>query len=261
MTSQAWVSLVACAGLLALAVLALARVGKSVPALPLSLLAIALSTWNFTDFAYARSGEAGWRYIAITAALMTVPFTLHFILSFVGQRRRLAWAMFSTYAVFGAAALAALGGVWLEGLARRVTSLSFARLALALVLPVLCANFVLLALHLRREPRQDERARTGVVLLGLILLVALMSTELSAELGWGVPRLGYLGTLLGLPVMAIVALRLHLFGEDLSARAALQAAPLALGGVLAYLAVFRLFAGETGVLVVGTVISAAVMAM
>jgi signal transduction histidine kinase len=253
MTSQAWVSLVACAGLLALAVLALARVGRSVPALPLSLLSIALSTWNFTDFAYARSGEAGWRFIAITTALMTVPFTLHFVLSFVGQRRRLSWAMFSAYAAFGAVALAALGAVWWKRLAERVTSPAFAVLCVALVLPVLCANFVLLALHLRREPRQDERARTGLVLLGLTLLVALMHTELSAELGWSVPRLGYLGTLLGLPVMAFVALRLHLFGEDLSARAALQAAPLALGGVLAYLAVFRLFAGETGVLVVGTV--------
>lgn len=252
MTSQEWVSLVACAGLLALAVLALVRVGRSPLALPLSLLSIALSTWNFAAFAHSGAAEEGWRLISLVAALMTAPCTLHFILSFVGRRRQLAWAMFGTYGLFGAGALAAMGGVWWAALAERVTSRGFALAALVLALPVLCAGFALLLLHLRRALTPDERARAGLVLLGLTLLVALLGTDLLAELGFGVPRLGNLGTLLGLPVMATVALRFHLFGKDLSAHAALYAALLAMGGVLAYLAVFHLFAGQMAALGVGT---------
>lgn len=252
MTSQAWVSLVACAGLLALAVLALARVGKSPLALPLSLLSLALSTWNFAGFAYARSAERDWQLVALMAALMTAPCTLHFILSFVGRRRQLAWAMYGAYAAFGVPALLSLVGLGVDAVAERVTSTGFARAILALAVPVLCGGFGLLLMHLRRAVRPDEKDRAGLVLLGLTLLVALLGTDLTAALGWDVPRLGNLGTLLGLPVMATVALRFNLFGSDLPAGAALSAALLALVGVVAYLGVFRLFAGELGPLVVGT---------
>src|SRR4051794_3640135 len=100
MASQAWISLGACAGLLALAGLALVRVGRSPLALPLSVLSITLSTWNFADFALAHSGDAGWRLIATSAALMSAPSALHFILTFVGERRRWAAVMFSAYGVF-----------------------------------------------------------------------------------------------------------------------------------------------------------------
>jgi hypothetical protein len=72
-------------------------------------------------------------------------------------------------------------------------------------------------------------------------------------LGQDVPRLGNLGTLLGLPVMAVVALRLRLFGKELSSVNTLSALLLALVGVLSYLAVFQLFASRYGALVVGTV--------
>ncbi|XXF79206.1 ATP-binding protein [Myxococcaceae bacterium GXIMD 01537] len=251
MTSQAWVSLVACAGLLALAVLALARVGRSPLALPLSLLAISLSTWNFASFAHSASGEPGWRFMVLMAALMTAPCALHLILAFVGRRRQLAWAVFATYGLFGAAAAAALASLWLEPLAQAVTSHGFALAVLALALPLLCAGFSLLVLHQRRADTPEERARAGLVLLGLTLLVALLGTDLCAELGWDMPRLGNLGTLLGVPVMAMVTLRFHLFGSELSTGEALYAALVALLGVLAYLAVSRLFAGEMAALGVG----------
>ena len=252
MNGLAWLSLAACAGQLGLAGLTLARVGKSPLALPLALLSIALSTWNFAHFAQAMAGEEGWRLIALSATVMTAPCTVHFILSFTGQRRRFAPAIYSTYGVFGlfaAMALSAVGSPWV---AVRAGSLTFARLTLGLVTLLLGVGWGLLLLHLRRAPRWEERIRTGLLLLGLVLLVALPGTDLVADLGLNVPRLGTLGTLLGLPVMATVALRFHLFGKDLSSGTALYAATLAVVGVLAYLVVFRLFAAEQGALVVGT---------
>ncbi|MFP2931887.1 sensor histidine kinase [Pyxidicoccus sp. 3LG] len=253
MTGGTWISLLACAGQLALAGLALARVGRSPLALPVSLLSITLSTWNFSGFALARSDEAGWKLVGFAAGLMTVPCTLHFILAFVGRRRRSAWAMFGAYAVFGALAMAMLAGLGAPALAERLLTLRFGLTVTALVVPPLGGGFALLVLHLRRAQHPDERARAGLVLLGLTLLVALLVTELLAELGLDVVRLGNLGTLLGLPVMATVALRFGLFGSDGGApRMALHAAGVAAVGVLAYLAVFRLFAAQAGILVVCT---------
>ncbi|WP_224361212.1 sensor histidine kinase [Hyalangium versicolor] len=251
MSGQAWLSLVACAGQLALAGLALARVGRSPLALPLSLLSIALSTWNFSHFAYGVSGEEGWRLVALSATVITAPCALHFILAFTGQRRRFAVVIYSTYGLFGlfaAVALSALGSPWI---AARANSLTFARLTLLLVTLLLGLGWGLLLLHLRRALRLEERIRTALLLLGLVLLVALPGTNLMADLGLNVPRLGTLGTLLGLPVMATVALRFHLFGKDPSG-SALYAVTLTVVGVLAYLIVFRLFAAEQGALVVGT---------
>jgi signal transduction histidine kinase len=252
MEGQVWISLVACAALLGLAGLALTRVGRSPLALPLSVLSISLATWNFADFALGRSGEAGWRLITLAASLMSAPPGLHFILTFVGERRRLAWAMYSAYAVFGVLAGVALVGLGLAPVAAWVGTHLFAFLSLGLAALVLLAGFGLLVLHLRREARLEERARAGLLLTGLTLLLGLLGTDVCAELGLGVPRLGNLGTLLGLPVMAAVALRLKLFGREMPNSSALYALLLSLGGVLAYLAVFRLFAAEYGALVVGT---------
>ncbi|HSP77225.1 MAG TPA: ATP-binding protein [Myxococcaceae bacterium] len=252
MTSEAWISLVACAGLLALTGLALARVGRSPLALPLSVLSICLSTWNFADFALTRSGEAGWRLMAVTAALMSMPSAVHLVLSFVGARRRLAAVMFTAYGLFGVLAATSLLGLGSARLAEWASSRGFILTAAALATPLLGVAFGLLARHLRREGRPLERTRTRLLLTGMTLLLALLATALGAVLGQDVPRRGNLGTLLGLPVLAVVALRPRLFGQELSSMSTLYALLLAVGGVLAYLAVFRLFAAQYGALVVGT---------
>ncbi|PTL82270.1 nitrogen regulation protein NR(II) [Vitiosangium sp. GDMCC 1.1324] len=252
MTTQAWISLGACAGLLALAGLAVVRVGRSPLALPLSVISIALSTWNFADFALAHSGGPGWRLIATGAALMSAPSAMHFILAFVGERRRLAALMFTAYGVFGALTITALVGLGSERVATAVVSRGFAVAVLSLTAPLLLGGFGLLTWHLRREVRSTERTRAGLLLTGLALLVTMLGTDLVAVLGQDVPRLGNLGTLLGLPAIAVVALRLRLFGQELSNFHAISALLLAMVGVLSYLAVFQIFAAQYGVLVVGT---------
>lgn len=256
MTSGMWLNLIACAGLLALAGLVLARVGRNPLALPLSLLSIILSTWNFTGFALERSGEPGWRLVSFAAMVMTLPSTLHFILTFVGRRRRSAWAMYGTYGAMGALALVLLAALGAPALATKLSTWHFGLIATLLVAPPLCGGFALLGLHLRDAKNPDERARAGLVVVGLGLLVGMMLTEFAQELGLSqVPLLGNVGTLLGLPMMTLAALRIGLFERDVGSEAhwmALLAVPLAAVGVLAYLAVFRLFATQVSVLVVLT---------
>ncbi|MFP2911080.1 ATP-binding protein [Pyxidicoccus sp. 3LFB2] len=253
MTGGTWISLLTCVGLLGLAGIALSRVGRSPLAFPLSLLCISVATWNFCDFSLERTNDTGWKLVGFTVGLMTVPCTLHFILAFVGRRRRSAWAMFGTYAVFSALGSAMLAALFVPSLTEHLLTLRFGWTVTALVAPPLGGGFALLVLHLRRTQHPDERARAGLVLLGLTLLVALLLTELAAEMTLSVPRLGNIGSLLGLPVMATVALRFELFGRDAgAARMALHAAVVAGVGVLAYLIVFRFFAGQAGTLVVCT---------
>ena len=252
MMTQAWISLGACGALLALAVLALLRVGRSPMALPLSVLSITLSTWNFADFALENAGGTGWRLVATTATLMSVPCALHFILSFVGERRRLAGVMYGAYGLFGALAVTALSGLGADTVAAQVFSRDFPLGVLALSTPLMLGSFALLVQHLRREVRVIERTRTSLLLLALVLLLSLLGTDVGAVLGHDVPRLGNLGTLLGLPAIAVVALRLRLFGQELSNGQAAYAVLLSLVAVLAYLAIFQVFAGRYGALVVGT---------
>ncbi|MBN8469655.1 two-component sensor histidine kinase [Corallococcus exiguus] len=256
MTGAMWLSLLACAGQLALAGIALARVGRSPLALPLSLLSIALSTWNFSAFGLARSGDTGWRLMGFAAALMTLPCALHFILAFVGRRRRSARVLYGTYAVMGALALTMIIAMGVPALQERIYTFGFGLAVAVGVIPILTTGFVLLTRHLRHtstENSQDERARAGLMLLGLTLLVALLLTDLAADMALPVPKLGNVGTLLGLPVMATASLRFQLFGKDARAtNAAMHAVVLALVGVLAYLVLFRAFAAESGALVVGT---------
>ncbi|HEX6631823.1 MAG TPA: hypothetical protein VF048_12070, partial [Gemmatimonadaceae bacterium] len=154
--TQAWISLGACAGLLAVAGLALVRVGRSVLALPLSVLCIALSTWNFADFALAHSGGPGWRLMATAAALMSAPSALHFILSFVGERRRLAAVMFSAYGVFGVLAATTMAGLGSARVAEAVSSRAFVLMVLTFAAPLLLGGLSLLTQHLRREVRATE---------------------------------------------------------------------------------------------------------
>ena len=252
MMIQAWVSLGACAGLLALTVLAVVRVGRSPLGLPLAVICISLSTWNFASFALANAGGAGWRLIATVAALTTAPSVVHFVLAFVGERRRLSGVMYASYVLYGGLAAVALAGLGAEALAAAVTSRDFILGVLGVSAPLLLGGFGLLARHLRREPRAIERTRAGLLLTGLALLATLLGTDVAAELGRDVPRLGGLGSLLGLPAIAVVALRLRLFGRELSNVHAVYALLLATIGVLSYLAVFRVFAGRHGALVVCT---------
>ena len=253
MTGAMWFSLLACAGQLALAGIALARVGRSPLALPLSLLSIALSSWNFSAFGLARTGDSGWRLMGFAAALMTLPCAVHFILAFVGRRRRSARVLYGTYAVMGALALTMLIAMGVPALEERINTFRFGLAVAVGVIPILTTGFVLLTRHLRRAGSQDERARAGLMLLGLTLLVALLLTDLAADMALPVPKLGNVGTLLGLPVMATASLRFQLFGKDARAtNAAMHAVVLALVGVFAYLTLFRAFAAESGALVVGT---------
>ena len=57
MSTQSWVTLIACIGELAVVVLVALRAFGSSLALPLMFLSVDLAAWNFAQLAYHRSGH------------------------------------------------------------------------------------------------------------------------------------------------------------------------------------------------------------
>jgi hypothetical protein len=67
MTTHGWITLFACAGQLALALVVLFRGMRSPLALPLVLLSLDLFFWNFAALAYEISGNLPWRWLDLSS--------------------------------------------------------------------------------------------------------------------------------------------------------------------------------------------------
>src|SRR5262249_44617101 len=113
-TPQGWITLAACAGELALALIALLRGTPSRLALPLALFSLDLFFWNFATLAYDVSGIAYWHWLDHATSPLSAPLAFHFVVLFVGrwkQLRRLVWLVYACFGLLGtASALAFVSG-------------------------------------------------------------------------------------------------------------------------------------------------------
>lgn len=246
------ITLIACAGQLFLALLALWRGARSPLGMPLALLAVTQFSWGICSALHELSGEPEWQYLSLTAAPMGLPIALHFVLSFVGRRRSLSWLMFTAYGVVATFSATGLLAFVIPSLRPFVSSAAHAQLHLALGSIVAVLVVGLLLSHLRRVVRPDERARTQLVLYALSLVGILGASEPWSVIAGGVPRLGNVGALASNLMLAFIALRWRLFGRDLATGSFPVIFVTVALGVVGYLAVFRSFGGKTGPLVAAT---------
>src|SRR5260370_33747577 len=100
MTVHGWISIFACAGHLALAILGLAQRTRSPLRLPLALLALDLFTWNFADLAYTTSGNMAWHWLDRGTSPFCAPLALQIVAIFVGRARRLRHLLAVSYLGF-----------------------------------------------------------------------------------------------------------------------------------------------------------------
>ena len=244
------ISVVACMGHLALAVLFLLRRGPSPLALPLALLSLDLFGSNFAELAYDRSRAIGWHYLDRALSPLTLPIALHVVCIFVGKARRWRYALGATYLAFALLAMRMNEPDW-EPLF--ITGVAFA-MALAAVL---------LGAHLRQAEDEAERTRTRLILAAFGVGTVLGATDLwSDRVGLPVPPLANIATLLSTVLIATVALRMRLLGRELSNGRALFAALVAAFGVVVYLAVLQWLGGKSVVTlgVMTLVLGAAILA-
>ncbi|HEY3595012.1 MAG TPA: histidine kinase dimerization/phospho-acceptor domain-containing protein, partial [Polyangiaceae bacterium] len=235
MSASDWMSVVACAGHLSLAMLVLLRGGPSPLALPLALLSLDLFGWNFASFAYAHSHADVWRYLDRSLSPLTPPLTLHVVCVFTGNARKLRYVLLATYVVFASLVFRMDAPDW--------TSLFLFGIAATMV-PALG----LLVAHLIRTDDPEERIRTKLILAAAAIGTVLGSTDLwNTRVSLPVPQLGSLATLVSTLLVATVTLRLRLLGKELSPYVMFYAAVLAVLGVIVYVAIFEWLGGRSAV--------------
>jgi two-component system sensor histidine kinase HydH len=238
MSIDAWLTLVACAGQFALFLLAVTRGARSPLGMPLALLASTFFSSGLTTLAFQLTGRVEWRYLIATPTPVSNAIALHFVLSFTGRRRSLAWLLYATYALFGTfSALGPLAFVS-SAVGGFVASTRWSLAQLCGTALAMGVEITLLALHLRKVSR-EERMRTSLILAAYAWVALLGSTELLADLGWMDLRLGNLAALGANFFVALAALRLRLFGRDLGTSSSAYVMTVGAFAVLGYLAVFR----------------------
>src|SRR3954470_6393577 len=246
MSAHAWLTLIASAGQIALFLLAVTRGARSPLAMPLALLASTFFSSSVTSLGWDITHRDEWRFLMATPVAISTAIALHFVLSFTGRRRSLRGLMYASYGVFGTAS-----AIWLLGLVqprvgRFVLSPTWPLVVATLIAPTLAMCVVLLVMHLLRASHH-EAMRTWLIIAAIFWVALLGSTELIADAGLDVPRLGALGTLGANFILAWGSLRLRLFGRDLH-RSSFAYVSVALAfAVVGYLAVFRFMESNASV--------------
>jgi two-component system sensor histidine kinase HydH len=252
MTAWAAVHLLAAASALVVIALALSRGDRSPLRRPLALLAASQFAWSAASVGSEVTRVETYALLGAAATPLFPPLALHFVLTFLGRTRQLRWLLGVAYAVFGAQVLlviAALVHPYLE--LDRALAL-FARVMLVTSLPLVVVGIALTWRHSRETGSELELVRTRLVLLALIIVPLLLTTDLLADLGLPVPRLSTLGGFTFNVLMTRLTLGLGLFTGATRRRVWLgQALVLGLFFAVSYLAIFTAFAGQTGALVVG----------
>lgn len=253
MTLNDWTSLITCAGILTLGFVVLLRRAprSAVISLPLGLLCLDMFVWNFTGLAHGLSGKPQWYWLDVSFSPLTPPLALHVVLAFVGRLRRLRWLLALFYALFGALALSSAAAFFVPAAQAWAGSRAWHLTYLGAAAPLVLLALALLLRHTRATAAPDEQMRARLILAAVLVGALLASTE-----AWGaavdVPSLGHLGALISMAMVAMVVLRLRLFGRELSTSVAIYAVALAAASVVGYLAVFRWFGTNSALLVLGT---------
>jgi hypothetical protein len=164
-----WLSVLTCAALLALALLCVQQMNRSLLARPLALLCLTLLAWNGASLAYERTSAPAFRWLDVSTSPWTAPLALDFTLAFVGLRRRLRAVRVASFSTMGALSLAsALAFVWPAARGFAGSQL-WSAIHLAGILAIMTIAVFLLARHLRDcgaagagpQPAAPDRDRPG----------------------------------------------------------------------------------------------------
>jgi signal transduction histidine kinase len=247
-----WLSVLTCAALLALALLGVLRKNRSALATPLLLLCLNLLIWNSASLAYDVTSIPVFRWLDVSTSPLTAPLALDFTLAYVGLRRRLRNVRIAVFATMGALSLATALAFVLPSAREFAGSRTWAALHLAGILAAMTLAVFLLARHLRSTMEPVERARSRLLLTAIAVGGFGGASEVANNLYPWIPALGSLCLLGAAVLIALVALRLKLFDDELSLDTAAAAVVLACLSVAAQVAALRLLGASSVALSAGT---------
>jgi signal transduction histidine kinase len=242
-TLHEWLALATCVGQLGLAVLCVARGARGPLAPPLAALSFVMFGWTFAEWAASVSDASAWAILDVTLASLTMPAAMHFILVFVGQRRKLGGLWWAVSVPFFVVAVACLTGLVSEAGARFAASHARGAIQGVLIVPAVGLGFVLLARHARAQGGVEETMRTRLVMAALVVGGTLAAADVFQLVALPVPS-----TLVTTSLLALVALRFPFFDREPSRLTVVYAFTVAMIAVLGYLFAFRVFAANMAAL-------------
>ncbi|MDQ3031137.1 MAG: HAMP domain-containing histidine kinase [Myxococcota bacterium] len=251
MGAEQWVSGAAGGLFLALGVLSLVRGARSPLSPPLAVLCIAFFVYETIEVVRHFGDEPFWDWLDGAAAPLVAPPTLYLVAAFVGRGRSLRIALRIATAYFVGIALLCLAPIVLPSLAWFPGSEAWAIAMLAGMLPAFGAIPFALARHARRAG-PEERARTQLFGLALLLGVGGASSDLIALAGATAPRISAIGIVTSVLLLGALALRARVI-ERITGLAVVNAIALATLAVLGHVVVLHWFGDRMVLLVFGTV--------
>ena len=240
-------ALLAAIGQLSLAVTALVSGRRSALSRPLAALCFVLFGWNFATLGRHVFGGDAFAMLDSAFTALSPPLLLEVVLRFVGGGRRHRTARAFVWLVFGGLAVASVGApaimpgtagiAWLD-------APSWAGAFLAFWAPTMVFQLLLLVRHLGQSSDAAEKARTRTVLAALAIGATFSTSDVAHGLGLPLPYLGSIGTLIAAALLATCAMRFALFDRNVSTRTTVYAMAMIGAFVVAYLVLFRVFAGS-----------------
>lgn len=240
-------ALFAAVGHLSLAVTALLAGRRSPLARPLAALCFVLFGWNFASLGRHVFGGDAFALLDSAFTALSPPLVVEVILTFVGGGRRhrkaraIVWLAFGTLAAASIVAPLAMSGgsgiIWLDGP-------SWAAAFLCAWAPTFVFQIVLIVRHLAQSNDAAEKARTRTVLAALAIGATFSTSDIVHGVGVPLPYLGSIGTLIAAGLLATCAMRFGLFDRNVSTRTTVSALGMIGAFVVAYLVIFRVFAGS-----------------
>jgi two-component system sensor histidine kinase HydH len=237
-------SLFAATGHLSLAVTALIWGRRSALARPLAALCFVLFGWNFATLAEHVLGGHSFALLDSAFTALSPPLVLEVVLCFVGQVRRQRLARALVWLVFGGMAAASLLGVASPAIVRWLDSPGWAAVFLLGWVPTLAFDLLLLVRHLRGTTDLGEKARTRTVLAAVAIGATFSTSDVARDLGLPLPYLASIGTLIAAGLLMTCAVRFALFDRNVSTRTTVYVVGMIGAFVVAYLVLFRVFAGS-----------------
>lgn len=248
---EQWVSSTAAVLFLALGALALARGARSPLAPPLAWLCVAFFAYETIEVVRAFTDVRIWDHLDGAAAALVAPPTLYLVAAFVGLRRALRTALRIVSGYFVGLAILCVLAIVVPALAWFPGSDAWAAAMLIGMAPSFGAIPFLLARH-ARSAAPEERARTQLFGLALLLGVGGATSDLAAIAGATAPRVAAGGIAMGVMLLGALALRARVI-QGITGLAIVNALALASLAVLGHLLVLEWFGDRTGLVVFGGV--------
>ena len=230
MGAEQWISAVSAAIFVALGGLSATRAGKTPLAAPTAVLCAVLFAYDGFELLDALSSAPIWSWLDAAAAAAVAPPTLFLVATFLGQRRRLHVPLMAASAYFCAIALgSALPILWPDA-----AGFPNGPLWALAMLGGIAPSFVWAGVLLRRHAREadpEERGRTLLLALALLIGVGSVSSDLLAIAGEAHTRIAAFGLVASAVFLTALALRARVVEGTLGLFAANAVALAALTGL------------------------------